>query len=179
MPLAPLRGSQPTGGIGGRGVGVGAGVDTDPAEAAVEDDVEVVAATGVEAGGPPAGVSATDGEGETKLSFFFRNSSLLLAFLLWVEGLILFLSTVDFALIPLVSKEKEKEVLVSLKLKALPWSARVWQKARHWDTKEESISAAIFTCSSELRKSQKDQRACHQFPVKNNPKSMNDEIKPY
>merc|ERR1712240_894115 len=64
-----------------------------------------------------------------------------------------------------VSKEKEKEVLVSLKLKALPWSARVWQKARHWDTKEESISAAIFTCSSELRKSQKDQRACHQFPV--------------
>ena len=165
MPLAPLRGSQPTGGIGGRGVGVGAGVDTDPAEAAVENDVEVVAATGVEAGGPPAGVSATDGEGETKLSFFFRNSSLLLAFLLWVEGLILFLSTVDFALIPLVSKEKEKEVLVSLKLKALPWSARVWQKARHWDTKEESISAAIFTCSSELRKSQKDQRACHQFPV--------------
>ena len=164
MPLAPLRGSQPTGGIGGRGVGVGAGVDTDPAEAAVENDVEVVAATGVEAGGPPAGVSATDGEGETKLSFFFRNSSLLLAFLLWVEGLILFLSTVDFALIPLVSKEKEKEVLVSLKLKALPWSARVWQKARHWDTKEESISAAIFTCSSELRKSQKDQRECHQFP---------------
>ena len=152
MPLAPLRGSQPTGGIGGRGVGVGAGVDTDPAEAAVENDVEVVAATGVEAGGPPAGVSATDGEGDTKLSFFFRNSSLLLAFLLCVEGLILFLSTVDFALIPLVSKEKEKEVLVSLKLKALPWSARVWQKARHWDTKEESISAAIFTCSSELRK---------------------------
>ena len=118
-----------------------------------------------EAGGPPAGVSTTDGNSETKLSFFFRNSSLLLAFLLWVEGLILFLSTVDFALIPLVSKEKEKEVLVSLKLKALPWSARVWQKARHWDTKEESISAAIFTCSSELRKSQKDQRACHQFPV--------------
>ena len=82
MPLAPLRGSQPTGGIGGRGVGVGAGVDTDPAEAAVEDDVEVVAATGVEAGGPPAGVSATDGEGETKLSFvleaplsFLRSSS--------------------------------------------------------------------------------------------------------
>ena len=73
MPLAPLRGSQPTGGIGGRGVGVGAGVDTDPAEAAVEDDVEVVAATGVEAGGPPAGVSATDGEGETKLSFFLET----------------------------------------------------------------------------------------------------------
>ena len=164
MPLAPLRGSQPTGGIGGRGVGVGAGVDTDPAEAAVENDFEVVAATGVEAGGPPAGVSATDGEGETKLSFFFRNSSLLLAFLLWVEGLILFLSTVDFALIPLVSKEKEKEVLVSLKLKALPWLANVWQKARHWDTKEESISAVIFTCSSQLRKLQKDQRSCHQNP---------------
>ena len=136
MPLAPLRGSQPTGGIGGRGVGVGAGVDTDPAEAAVENDVEVVAATGVEAGGPPAGVSATDGEGETKLSFFFRNSSLLLAFLLRVEGLILFFATVDFTSLPLVSREKEKEVLVSLKLKVLPWLASVWQRAKHWEAKE-------------------------------------------
>ena len=77
MPLAPLRGSQPSGGIGGRGVGVGAEFDTDAAVAAVQSDVEVVAATGVEAGGPPAGVSITDGEEEKKLSFFFRNSTLL------------------------------------------------------------------------------------------------------
>ena len=99
-----------------------------------------------------------------KVELLFRNSSLLLAFLLWVEGLILFLSTVDFTLIPLVSEVKEKGVLVSLKLKALPWLANVWQKARHWDTKEESISAVIFTCSSQLRKLQKDQRSCHQNP---------------
>ena len=98
------------------------------------------------------------------VELLFRNSSLLLAFLLWVEGLILFLSTVDFTLIPLVSEVKEKGVLVSLKLKALPWLANVWQKARHWDTKEESISAVIFTCSSQLRKLQKDQRSCHQNP---------------
>ena len=66
---------------------------------------------------------------------------------------------------PTVSSEgKEKGVLVSLKLKALPWLANVWQKARHWDTKEESISAVIFTCSSQLRKLQKDQRSCHQNP---------------
>ena len=95
-----------------------------------------------------------------KVELLFRNSSLLLAFLLW-EGLILFLSTVDFTLIPLVSEVKEKGVLVSLKLKALPWLANVCQKARHWDTKEESISAVIFTCSSQL---QKDQRTCHQNP---------------
>ena len=92
------------------------------------------------------------------VELLFRNSSLLLAFLLWVEGLILFLSTVDFTLIPLVSEVKEKEVLVSLKLKALPWLAR------HWDSKEESISAVIFSCSSQLRKLQKDQRSCHQNP---------------
>ena len=42
------------------------------------------------------------------------------------------------------------EVLVSLKLNALPWLASVWQKARHWDTKEEPISAVIFSCSSDL-----------------------------
>ena len=66
-----------------------------------------------------------------KVELLFRNSSLLLAFLLWVEGLILFLSTVDFTLIPLVSEVKEKGVLVSLKLKALPWLVNVWQKARY------------------------------------------------
>ena len=39
---------------------------------------------------------------------------------------------------------------MSLKLNALPWLASVWQKARHWDTKEEPISAVIFSCSSDL-----------------------------
>ena len=70
-----------------------------------------------------AWVSRADGKGATGLSFLFRNSSLLLAFLLWVEGLILFFATVDFASLSLVSTEREKEVLVSLKLKVLPWLA--------------------------------------------------------
>ena len=63
----------------------------DAEEAAIEYDVGEEAATGVEAGVPSAGVSKTDGEGDTKLSFFFRNSSLRLAFLLMVEGLGFFL----------------------------------------------------------------------------------------
>ena len=114
---------------------------------AVNCDVGVAPAAGVEVAEPSVGVSKPDGEVETKLSFFFRNSSLLLAFLLRVEGLILFFATVDFTSLPLVSREKKKEVLMSLKV--LPWLASVWQRARHWDTKEGSITAAIFTCSSE------------------------------
>ena len=55
-------------------------------EAAIEFDLGVEAATGVETEVSSAGVSKAD-EGDTKLSFFFRNSSLHLAFLLIVEGL--------------------------------------------------------------------------------------------
>ena len=91
-------------------------------EAAIEFDLGVEAATGVETGVSSAGVSKAD-EGNTKLSFFFRNSSLLLAFLLREEGLILLFATMDFTSLPLVSTEKEKEELVSLKLKVLPWLA--------------------------------------------------------
>ena len=90
---------------------------------AVNCDVGVAPAAGVEVTEPSVGVSKPDGEVETKLSFFFRNSSLLHAFLLQVEGLILFFATVDFTSLPLVSTEKEKEELVSLKLKVLPWLA--------------------------------------------------------
>ena len=86
-------------------------------------DVGVAAATGGEVAEPSVGVSKPDGEDETKLSFFFRNSSLLLAFLLREEGLILLFATMDFTSLPLVSTEKEKEELVSLKLKVLPWLA--------------------------------------------------------
>ena len=59
-------------------------------EAAIEFDLGVEDVTGVEAGVSSAGVSKAD-EGDTKLSFFFRNSSLHLAFLLIVEGLGFFL----------------------------------------------------------------------------------------
>ena len=55
-------------------------IDVD--EGAVNCDVGVAAAAGVEVAEPSVGVSKPDGEVETKLSFFFRNSSLLLAFLL-------------------------------------------------------------------------------------------------
>ena len=55
-------------------------IDVD--EGAVNCDVGVAAAAGVEAAEPSVGVSKPDGEVETKLSFFFRNSSLLLAFFL-------------------------------------------------------------------------------------------------
>ena len=62
----------------------------DPEEAAIEYDVGEEATTGVETGVSSAGASKAD-EGDTKLSFFFRNSSLRLAFLLMVEGLGFFL----------------------------------------------------------------------------------------
>ena len=95
-------------------------------------DVGVAAAIGVEAEEASAGESETDGEREPKLSFFCRNSLLLLAFLLWVDGLDLFFARVDFTLLSLVSREKEKvELMVREKLKSLPWLASAWQKARH------------------------------------------------
>ena len=69
---------------------------------------------------------------EEKLSFFLKKSSLRLAFLLWVEGLVRFFPRVGFTLLSRVSREKEKEeLMVRLKLKSLPWLASVWQKARH------------------------------------------------
>ena len=49
---------------------------------AVNCDVGVAPAAGVEVTEQSVGVSKPDGEVETKLSFLFRNSSLLLAFFL-------------------------------------------------------------------------------------------------
>ena len=74
----------------------------------------------------------SEAEDEEKLSFFLKNSSLRLAFLLWVEGLVLFFPRVEFTFLSRVSREKEKEeLMVRLKLKSLPWLVSVWQKARH------------------------------------------------
>ena len=73
---------------------------------AVNCDVGVAPAAGVEVTEPSVGVSKPDCEVETKLSFFFRNSSLLLAFLLQVEWLILFFATVDFTSLPLVCRKR-------------------------------------------------------------------------
>ena len=72
------------------------------------------------------------------LCFLFRNSALLRAFLLFVEGLTFFLVRAsgerEEALLSLVSKEKERVELESIlreKVKALPWLTNVWQRARH------------------------------------------------
>ena len=90
-------------------------------EAAIEFDAGIEAATCVEAGVSSAGVSEAD-EGDTKLSFFFRNSSLRLALLLIVEGLGFFLMGAWLSKASsLESKEKGKtEVRVREDLKALP-----------------------------------------------------------
>ena len=74
----------------------------------------------------------SEAEDEEKLSFFLKNSSLRLAFLLWVEGLVRFFPRVEFTFLSRVSREKEKEeLMVRLKLKSLPWLVSIWQKAKH------------------------------------------------
>ena len=96
----------------------------DPEEAAIEYDVGEEATTGVETGVSSAEVLKADGEGDTMLSFFFKNSSLRLAFLLMVEGLGFFLmGTLAWVskASSFESKEKEKpEARVRENLKALP-----------------------------------------------------------
>ena len=72
-------------------------------------------------------------EGAEDSCFFFRNWALRLAFRLFAEGLIFFLVTGGVtALKPLLSREKENlESMLREKLKALPWLASAWQKAKH------------------------------------------------
>ena len=89
-------------------------------------------------------------------TFLFRNFSLLAAFRLRVEGLDFFFFFGKDA-VSLESKEKVKvEPTVTEKEKALPWPARVWQRAKHWDAKDKSSSEAlgadIFCRISELIK---------------------------
>ena len=83
QPRKPFRGSQPTGAQGRREGEVG-GIE-EAEEAAIEYDVGEEATTGVETGVSSAEVLKADGEGDTMLSFFFKNSSLRLAFLLMVR----------------------------------------------------------------------------------------------
>ena len=93
---------------------------------------------------------------EVSSTFLFRNFSLLAAFRLRVEGLDFFFFFGKDA-VSLESKEKVKvEPTVTEKEKALPWPARVWQRAKHWDAKDKSSSEAlgadIFCRISELIK---------------------------
>ena len=80
---------------------------------------------------------------EVSSTFLFRNFSLLAAFRLRVEGLDFFFFFGKDA-DSLESKEKLKvEPTVMEKEKALPWPARVWQRAKHWDAKDKSSSEAL------------------------------------
>ena len=74
--------------------GEGKGATGPGVEATAELKVAFSAATVVAPGEIYTGVSTAENEPEEKLSFFLRNSSLLLAFLLWVEGLVLFFARV-------------------------------------------------------------------------------------
>ena len=48
----------------------------------------------------------------------------------------------------LVSREKEKEEPMEMeKLKAVPWLVSVWQKSRHFVTREESFSSTAVISS--------------------------------
>jgi hypothetical protein len=79
--------------------------------------------------------------GEAGGFFFARNSPLLLAFLRKEDGLGFFFRTSATAevvlssaggIFSLGSREEEKvEPMVREKVKALPWLASAWQKARH------------------------------------------------
>ena len=66
------------------------------------------------------------------LSFFLRNSSLLLASRLRVEGVFFFFFWGVKTSFPLVSTEKEKlDPMVKEKEKVSDLSASVWQNSRH------------------------------------------------
>jgi len=87
-------------------------------------------------------------------AFFFRKACLRLAFLLFVEGLDLFPGGLTSGIFPLESKEKLKEEpMLTEKVNSWPWLANAWQRARHWEAREEmsSAAAAIFNFTSELR----------------------------
>ena len=73
-----------------------------------------------------AGESKAEDDTDEKLSFSLKNSSLCLAFLLWVEGFVRFFAKVVFSLPSRVSREKEGvERGVEAKLLALAGQS-VW-----------------------------------------------------
>ena len=69
---------------------------------------------------------------QVKQVFFRKNSSLLLALRLKVDGVFFFFFAEEEAASPLVSKEKEKLApMFREKWKALPWVASAWQNSMH------------------------------------------------
>ena len=77
-------------------------------------------------------------------SFLFKNSDLLLASLLRVEGVFFFFFPFEAeASFPLVSNEKEKlSPRIKVKEKVGHLLANVWQKSKHWDTSAALSSVA-------------------------------------
>ena len=79
--------------------------------------------------------------------FLFRNSALLLAFLLKVDKDFFFFDLVNEPS-PLVAREIKKEPTLRVKLKVCTLLASAWQNAMHWEAKSELSSliagAAIF-----------------------------------
>ena len=73
--------------------------------------------------------------------FFFRNSSLLLASRLRVDGVFFFFGDARTSF-PLVSTEKEK-LGPMLKEKESDLPASVWQISRHWDA---SLASSSLKC---------------------------------
>ena len=86
---------------------------------------------------------------QVKQVFFRKNSSLLLALRLKVDGVFFFFFAEEEAASPLVSKEKEKLVpIFREKEKDEDLPASIWQKSRHWDARKASSFTgivAIFT----------------------------------
>ena len=80
--------------------------------------------------------------------FLFRNSALLLAFLLKVVKDFFFFDLVNEPS-PLVAREIKKEPTLRVKLKVCPLLVTAWQKSMHWEAKSGLCSliagAAIFT----------------------------------
>ena len=85
---------------------------------------------------------------QVKQVFFRKNSSLLLALRLKVDGVFFFFFAEEEAASPLVSKEKEKLVpIFREKEKDNDLPASIWQKSRHWDARKASSftgTVAIF-----------------------------------
>ena len=104
----------------------------------------VVALGDISAGS--AGASKAEDEAKEKLSFFLKNSSLLLAFLL--KGLSASLPGRLLHFFPGVQGKEEGEV--NLEGEALHWVGSAWQKVmHHCEAKVDSTALAIFNCSSE------------------------------
>ena len=98
----------------------------------------LVAATDLEAVAEKMGVTAAGQR------FFFKKSSLRLAFLLRVDGLVFFFFLISKAkgALCLVSREKEKvEPMLREKLISKPWLVSAWQKSKHLMAKEELASS--------------------------------------